>query len=230
MKQSRAVLDIETVGVPFEDLDAPQKEYFLRRASSPEEEEEIKGSLGLYPLTGFVVAIGLFDPDTERGAMYYQSPGSEPTLPLEEDGILYETGSEEDILRKFWAYVKDLRSVITYNGRGFDCPYLLVRSAAHRIKPTRQLMPNRYSSDAHIDLMDRLSFFGSVRKNFSLDMWCRAFEIESPKEIVHGSEVGRLFREGRHLDIARYCARDIRATAQLFRIWEEYISPGPSRY
>lgn len=224
MSPSRAVLDIETVGVPFEDLDAPTQEYMLRRASSPEEQEEAKGSLGLYPLTGFVTAIGLIDPDTGKGAMYYQSPDSEPTLPLEEDGILYETGTEPDILRKFWDYVKGLRSVITYNGRGFDCPYLLVRSAIHRIKPTRELMPNRYSSDSHIDLMDRLSYFGSVRRNFSLDMWCRAFGIKSPKEVVHGSDVGRLFNEGRHLEIARYCARDIRATAELFRIWEQYIS------
>jgi len=223
MRQSRAVLDIETVGFPFEELDGPTREYMLKRTSSPEEEEEVKNSLGLYPLTGFVTAIGLLDPDTGGGAMYYQSPGSEPTLPLEEDGILYETGTEEEILRKFWNYVSGLRSVITYNGRGFDCPYLLVRSAMHKIKPTRQLMPNRYSSNAHIDLMDRLSFFGSIRRNFSLDMWCRAFGIDSPKETVHGGEVARLYAEGRHLEIARYCARDIRATAELFKIWEEFI-------
>jgi DNA polymerase elongation subunit (family B) len=229
MRKSRAILDIETVGVPFEELDAPAREYMLRRATTPDEEEEVKGSLGLYPLTGFVTAIGLFDPDTDEGAMYYQSPGTHPTLPLEEDGILYETGTEEEILRKFWDYVKDLRSVITYNGRGFDCPYLLVRSAMHQIRPTRDLMPNRYSSNAHIDLMDRLSFFGSVRRNFSLDMWCRAFGIESPKETVHGGEVSRLYAEGRHLDIARYCARDIRATAKLFRIWDEYIAPAPRK-
>ena len=218
----RAVLDIETVGVPFEDLDGPVQEYLLKNASSAEDDLEVRGSLGLYPVTGFVAAIGLLDPDTGKGAMYYQAPGEEPSLPLEEDGILYETGTEEEILRKFWSYVKDKGSIVTYNGRGFDCPYLLVRSAVHRIRPTRDLMPNRYG-DSHIDLMDRLSFFGSVRRRFSLDMWCRSLGIKSPKEEVHGGDVGRLFAEGRHLDIARYCARDIRATAALFRLWEEYF-------
>ena len=222
--KARAVLDIETVGVPFEELDGPTQAYMLKNCSSPEEEQAARDSLGLYPVTGFVTAIGLLDPDTGKGAMYYQAPGQDPPLPTEEDGILYETGSEEEILRKFWQYVKGKGAIITYNGRGFDCPYLLVRSAVHKIKPTRELMPNRYG-DAHIDLMDRLSFFGSVRRRFSLDMWCRTLGIDSPKEEVHGGDVGRLFADGRHLDIARYCARDIRATAELFRIWEEYFSP-----
>lgn len=225
--RQRAVLDIETVGVDFSSLEPPVQEYLLKSARTPEDEEAVKTSLGLYPLTGFVTAIGLYDPDTNTGAMYYQSPGSEPTLPLEEDGVVYETGTEAEILGKFWAYVKGLRSLITFNGRGFDCPYLIARSAINNVRPTLELMPNRYS-DAHIDLMDRLSFFGAQRRNFSLDMWCRAFGIESPKETVHGSEVGQLYKEGRHLEIARYCAGDIRATAELYRKWAAFYQ-GPTR-
>lgn len=219
----RVILDIETAGVEFDDLDEPTRDYLLKKVTTPEEAREVKTSLGLYPVTGFIIAIGLLDPDTNKGAMYYQAPGQDPVLPLEEDGILYETGTEAEILEKFWQYIKGAKSIITFNGRGFDCPYLLVRSAVHRIKPTRQLMPNRYG-DAHIDLFDRLSFFGSVRRRFSLDMWCRTMGIDSPKGEVDGSQVGALFREGKALDIARYCARDIRATAELFRIWESYIN------
>ena len=36
-------------------------------------------------------------------------------------------------------------------------------------------------------------------------------------------EVSEAFRAGRHLDIARYCGRDIRATAELYAVWERYI-------
>ena len=218
----KAILDIETVGVDFNSLDEPIRQYMLKRAKTPEDEEAVKDSLGLYPITGFVTAIGLLDPDTGKGAMFYQSPGQEPTLPMEEDGILYETGTEAEILEKFWQYVKGLRTLVTFNGRGFDCPYLLTRSAINNIAPTMDLMPNRYG-DAHIDLMDRLSFFGALRRNFSLDIWCRTMGIDSPKETVHGSEVGNLYRQGKHLDIARYCVRDIRATAQLYEKWTKFF-------
>jgi DNA polymerase elongation subunit (family B) len=222
---SRLILDIETAGRDFETFDEATRQYLLRNATTDDEIREVKESLSFYPLTGEVVAIGLLNPDTGKGAMYFQTPG-DPLLPFEEDGIRYETGNEKEILRKFWDTVKTYKSIVTFNGRGFDCPFILVRSATHRIKPTKDLMPNRYG-DGHIDLMDRLSFFGATRRRFSLDMWCRAFGITSPKDEVTGYQVTDLFRAGRHLDIARYCARDLFATMELFGYWEKYVKWGP---
>jgi uncharacterized protein YprB with RNaseH-like and TPR domain len=51
---------------------------------------------------------------------------------------------------------------ITFNGRSFDAPFLIVRSAVHRIKPSVNLIPNRYDK-YHIDLFDQLSFYGVSR-------------------------------------------------------------------
>lgn len=200
----------------------------LKKAETPEEEEEVESSLSLYPLTGEVVAIGMLDAESLRGGMYYQVPHSktedQATLPLEEDGIVYESfGGEAGLLEKFWEVVKGFDTIVTYNGRGFDCPYLLVRSAIHNIKPTFELMPNRYAPGGHIDLMDRLIFYGSVRRRFSLDMWCRAFGIKSPKEEVSGAQVPEMFRAGKYLEIARYCARDLFATRELLLHWEQYM-------
>jgi len=221
---SRLILDIETAGRELESFDEATREYLRRSAEwDGKSEEELRESLSFYPQTAEVVAIGLLNPDTDKGAVYYQqAPGSEPSLPFEEDGIRYEGGAEEDILRKFWETVKSYDQVVTYNGRGFDCPFLLVRSAVHKIRPTKELMPNRYG-DEHIDLMDRLSFFGSVRKRFSLDIWCRTLGIPSPKSGITGYEVTGLFRAGRSLDIARYCGGDLRATRDLLLRWENYM-------
>jgi hypothetical protein len=83
-------------------------------------------------------------------------------------------------------------------------------------------MPNRYS-DAHIDLFDRLTFFGATQRRFGLDLWCRALGIESPKEEISGQDVGEMFGAGRYVDIARYCVRDVRATAELFMVWETCV-------
>ncbi|MBI5188211.1 MAG: ribonuclease H-like domain-containing protein [Nitrospirae bacterium] len=223
---SRIIFDIETVGRDFESLDRTTQDYLLQWAETEEEKKGVKDSLSFYPLTGEIVTIGLLNPDTEKGVVFFQSSG-EPLLPFEEEGIRFETGSEKEILEKFWDMIKSHDQFITFNGRSFDCPFILVRSAVHRIKPKRDLMPNRYN-DTHIDLLDQLTFFGASRRRFNLDMWCRTFGIKSPKESgITGYEVKDLFRAGRYLDIAKYCIRDLRATRELFIRWENYIRFSP---
>lgn len=221
---SRVVIDIETVGKDFGSLDEAFRRHVLMRAKTDEEVREAVDGLGLHPLTGEIAALCMLDPDSGKGSVFFQAPGELP-LPFEEEGVSFEACTEPDILRKFWDRIRRQDTVVTFNGRGFDCPYIIVRSAVHRIKPTRDLVPNRYS-DAHIDLFDRLTFFGAAQRRFGLDLWCRAMGIKSPKEEVSGGEVGALFKEGRYLDIARYCVRDVRATAELLKVWEEYVRAG----
>jgi hypothetical protein len=163
-----------------------------------------------------IVAIGMLNPDTGKGAVFFQN-NSDPLLPFEEEGIRYEAGSERDIIQRFWETIKSYNQFITFNGRTFDCPFLMIRSAVHKLRPVRDLMPNRYG-ETHIDLLDQLTFYGASRRKFSLDMWCRTFGIKSPKESgITGYDVKDLYRSGRGLDIAKYCAGDLRATAELFR-------------
>jgi DNA polymerase elongation subunit (family B) len=223
---SRIIFDIETVGKDFESLDRPIQEYLLRYAETEDEKEEIKDRLSFYPLTGEIVTMGLLDPDTQKGKVFFQNVG-DPLLPFEEDNVFYETGTEREILDKFWDVIKRYDQFITFNGRGFDCPFILIRSAVHRIKPRKDLMPNRYG-DAHIDLLEQLTFYGASRRRFSLDMWCRTFGIKSPKESgITGDDVKGLFKAGRYLDIARYCIGDLRATRELLFFWENYIKYSP---
>lgn len=220
---SRVVFDIETVGVDFTTLDEQAQEYLLRAARTEEEKALVPETLSFSPLTGQVVAIAMLNPDTGKGAVYYQAPGVE-SEEHEEDGIVYVAGSEEEILKRFWQTIACYDQYVTFNGRSFDCPFLMVRSAIHKLKPTKNLVPYRYG-DEHIDLYDRLGFFGAVRRTMSLHMWCQAFGIRSSKSAeVNGYEVPRLFREGKFLDIARYCFEDIRATAELFAYWNDFIN------
>jgi DNA polymerase elongation subunit (family B) len=223
---SRVIFDIETAGKDFEAIDKPTQGYLLRYAETDDEKEGIKDSLSFYPLTAEIVAIGMLDADTQKGSVFFQTTG-DPLLPFEEDNIRYETGSEKEIITKFWNVVKGHKHFITFNGRGFDCPFILVRSAVHKIRPSKDLMPNRYN-DTHIDLLDQLTFFGASRRRFSLDMWCRTFGIKSPKEDgITGYEVKDLFKAGRCFDIAKYCAGDLKATRELLLYWENYIKFSP---
>ncbi|NIO19529.1 MAG: 3'-5' exonuclease, partial [Candidatus Aenigmarchaeota archaeon] len=113
---------------------------------------------------------------------------------MEEDDVEYIADTEAGILRMFWEAVRHYDQIITFNGRGFDAPFLIIRSSIHKIQPTKELMPNRYNL-AHVDLLDLLTFYGAVRRKFSLHMWCKAFGIKSPKEEgVTGYEVSDLFK------------------------------------
>ncbi len=220
----KLIVDIETVGCNFDALDDVSKEYLLKNASSEEEMEAEKSMLALSPLTGEIAAIGMLEDDTDSGAVYFQSPGTDME-PMKEGDIKYVADTEEGILKRFWEVMGNYSQIITFNGRGFDAPFLILRSAIHKIRPTKDLMPYRYSNtSSHLDLYDHLTFYGSARRKMSLHMCCTAFGIKSPKEAgVSGAEVGDLFKDGKYLDIARYCVGDLYATKELYEYWNKYI-------
>jgi len=73
-------------------------------------------------------------------------------------------------------------------------------------------------------LQDLLTFYGSVRKKGSLHLWSRALGIKSPKaDGVTGDDVGRLFKEKKYLEIAKYNVGDIRATRELYKVWTQFF-------
>jgi hypothetical protein len=219
---SRVVIDIETLGFPFESFDEIRQDYLLKFAETDAEREEAVQRLSLYPTTAQIIAIGMLNPDTNHGKVVFQAEERIDTF-SEDEQVQFVSCSEEEILRQFWNDVTRYDQCVTFNGRGFDCPFLLLRSAILRIKPSRNLMPYRYDPSIHCDLLDQLTFYGATRK-FSLDFYCKSFGIESPKSHgITGLDLGRLFGEKRFRDIADYCLGDVRATAELFRRWEENL-------
>jgi 3'-5' exonuclease len=220
---NRAVFDIETLAFPFESFDPEQQEYIVKFAKNDEEIDDAKLRMNLSPLTARLIAIGLYNPDTKRGKVLYQADKHEKTY-SENDLIEYVATDEAGILKTFWEDIARYNQFITFNGRGFDSPFLMLRSAMLRIKPTRNLIPSRYDSKVHCDLLDQLTFYGSFRK-YNLDFYCKALGIKSPKsDGITGLDLGKLFEEKRYRDIADYCIGDVIATAELYRIWEEYIN------
>lgn len=219
---SRIVFDIETIGANFDELPAEAQKYILKSGEDEKKNQGVKEKLGLWPLTGEIAAICLLNPDTGKGRVYFQSPGGK-TEPLVENGMEYLALSEKEILERFWQEIKNYNQFITFNGRGFDCPYIILRSGVLKVRPTRNLMPYRYKDDEHIDLLDQLTFYGAFRR-FSLDFYCRTFKLDSAKtEGMSGDKVQEYFKKGKYLAIAKYCADDVRATAELFDRWEKYI-------
>lgn len=178
--------------------------------------------LNLTPFTAQVIAIGMLNPDSNQGKVYYHGPGHKPSL--SEDGLVeFVPGTEEEILTGFWTTIKHYGQFITFNGRSFDSPFLMLRSAMLGVKPNRNLLPYRYNANESCDLLDQLTFYGAFRK-FNLDFYCKSFGIKSPKsEGITGLDLGPLYAEGKYKEIAEYCLGDIKSTAELYRRWRDYL-------
>jgi hypothetical protein len=225
--------DIEVAGFPWGEVDEITRGYLLNRAA-PEERDDVPESTGLHPGLGKVIAIGMWHVEKDRGLILLEGP---PT-PEEQDWEKVPhskifRGSEAELLRKFWDIVGKKRPrLVSYNGRGYDGPILMIRSAQLGLAPSVQLVPYRYDLSEHCDLQDVLGFQGGRRESYSLDYWCRRFDIESPKGSFDGSQIARAYRDGRIEDIGEYCLRDVRATAALYRKLAPTLLPlfkgGPS--
>lgn len=215
----RLVIDIETVGIPWEEHDPYVREYLIKGKSEAEAEEE-KRRGALSPFTGRIVAIGVVNADDGRSCALYEVPGQQE-LEIRKDGNrTFISGTEELILRKFWDFLGERDRFISFNGRQFDGPFLMIRSAIHGIVPKRDLVGYRYSFHPNCDLREALSFWGSVysrQYRFNLDLACKSFGIQSSKrEGMDGRAVETLYREERYEEIAVYCLEDVRATAELY--------------
>lgn len=237
------IFDIETSALPFDDFDQSQQEYLLRGTTTEEEQEERKRMMSLNPLTAQVVALGMVQVgsiDGEPRGCVYSSCGDESEAKEDEslaDGSIWRTMSEGELLSKWWEVLaRGGRNggyhLISFNGRGFDAPFLMLRSAALRIKPSRNLMEGtRWNYPMHTDLQEELCFRGFDRngamRRFNFDFYCKAFGIPSPKsEGITGHDVPEFYRQGRYREIAEYCLRDVWATWELFKFWKEYLGEG----
>lgn len=220
----RVVFDIETISKDFDELPEELRQYFLKDSITEEEVSKAKQTAEFAHITAEIVAICMINPESKRGECYYQNPLRDNPYESEDGLIKFYPCSEPEILQGFWERVNRYDSFVTFNGRGYDCPIILIRSAFHKIKPTRDLMPYRFDTvKGHIDLMDQLTFYGAIRR-YSLEAWCLTFGITNPKKNgISGKDVKTLFKTGCYDEIAEYCVGDVVATCELLSVWENYM-------
>jgi predicted PolB exonuclease-like 3'-5' exonuclease len=215
----KLVIDIETVGTPWEEHDPYVREYLIKGMNEAEAEEE-KRRGALSPFTGRIVAIGVVNAETGRSCAMYEVPGQTEVITRKDGNRTMISGSERQILEKFWDYLDREDRFISFNGRQFDGPFLMIRSAIQGIPPKRDLVGNRYRFHPNCDLREVLNFNGTLnprQMRFNLDLACKTFGIVSSKtEGMDGRAVETLYRAGRHEDIAIYCLEDVRATCELY--------------
>jgi hypothetical protein len=153
-----------------------------------------------------------------------------------------ETGStgsldhrERHLLEDFSRFVGRARPVlVTYNGRSFDLPVIVMRSLCHAISVPWYYRDRdlryRYSADGHLDLCDWLADHGATRAG-KLDAVARLIGLPG-KISVDGSQVEGLYHAGQLESIQTYCLADVAQTALLFlrfRLLQGQIAPDAYR-
>ncbi len=218
--------DIEVAGFHWDEVDEITRGYLLQRAKTEEDRASAPDRTALYPGLGKIIAIGMWNLEKDHGLCLLEGkPAEQQEWKRVQSSDVFR-GSEKELLEHFWEIVERKRPrLISFNGRYYDGPILMIRSAQLGISPSLNLCGNRFNLTTHVDLTEVLSFHGAWREQYKLDYWCRRFDIESPKGSIDGSQVARAYREGRIEEIGEYCLRDTRATAQIYRKLEETLLP-----
>ncbi len=221
------VFDIETLGLELEDLPEEERNYLLEGIERyNQKEEDIKKKMSFWALTAHVISICLYKPEEGKATVLYvssQDRNEEVDTPY---GILLHKRSfsigkgleeaERAIIEEFWEYISGSEGfkykLVSFNGKGFDAPFLMLRSVVLGLEAKRNLFGK---GRGHIDLMEVLTFYGTTRR-YKLDFVCRKLGIESPKEGVDGSKIKELFHSGEYERIAEYNLRDVLAINAVF--------------
>lgn len=233
------VFDIETSALPLESFDETQREYLFREAEKLPDEaarrsraEEIQRQFNLWPFTARVVCLAMLNADTQRGQVLFTAEDYEAAAGDEAGPVEFVPCMDElELLCAFWDVARRYETIVTFNGRSFDVPFLYLRSALLNVPITRKdWLGYRFATEPHCDLAEQFTFYGvsgreGAARRFNLDFYCKAFGIESPKsQGVTGLDVNDLVAQGRFRELAEYCLRDVRATVQLYHLWRQRLA------
>jgi predicted PolB exonuclease-like 3'-5' exonuclease len=138
---------------------------------------------------------------------------------------------ERQLLEDFSRFVGRARPVlVTYNGRSFDLPVIVMRSLCHAIPLPWYYRDRdvryRYSAEGHLDLCDWLADHGAARAG-KLDAIARLIGLPG-KVGIDGSQVESLHASGQFEAIQTYCLADVAQTALLFlrfRLLQGQLAP-----
>ena len=154
------VYDIEVAGYAWEEVDEITRGYLMAREKDPEKRDAVQDRTALFPGLGKVVAIGVWLVEDDRGLLLLEGEPDGDEQTSEQDWAKVPRsklfrGDERALLTKFWDIVtrvnkaSRLPRLVTYNGRSYDGPTLMIRSAQLGIAARRDLVGYRYDiSDA----------------------------------------------------------------------------------
>jgi predicted PolB exonuclease-like 3'-5' exonuclease len=158
------------------------------------------------PRTSQVIAVGIMD----LGDDIHNEP----------EAVVHsvDTFSESFILDIVMRSIKADPHIVTFNGLGFDVPFLLNRAAllGVRIPFDAGQYLRRYTTHPHTDIFAVLTNYGAARKGDSLHGWARAFGLPVT-DASSGADVAAQYAASEWDAIRAHCLSDILLTTELYR-------------
>lgn len=220
------ILDIETV--PNDKVFSPEMVEKYLPEFKPKKKDEVNKDMLTAAYEGYeekLIKAKSLDPDFGRiaciGIIFYDT---------KEDDIINEkifiNENEKQLLEDFWKYIADNKiffSTVTFNGLGFDLPFLFKRTIYNGVKTGVPVQLKRFTYFPHFDVMQALNFWSFT--NFkSLSFYAEAFGIkkeEKDSTLIHG------WWENKEFDkITTHCLNDCRLTLEIFRKIKDYYPIG----
>ena len=159
---AKLVFDIETSALPLEHFDEAQQEYLFRECEKLTDEAakhtrrgEIHRQCSLWPFTAQVVCVAMLNADTSRGQVLFTAEDFEEEVTEAGPVEFVPCVDEAELLTAFWDVARHYETIVTFNGRGFDVPFIYLRSALLNVPISRKdWLGYRYQTDPHCDLAD----------------------------------------------------------------------------
>ena len=220
-------LDVETTpGKPdFEELNEEMQELWgikcrtiLRKTQDELEYDEIaetyRTRAGIYSEFGKIICVSV-------GFLTRQAGSTEPLLRLKSYTSHVEAALLDDFSELLTRHFNSPEkfALCGHNIKEFDIPYICRRMLVNQLPLPKMLDiagKKPWETKHLLDTMEMWKF-GDLKNYTSLRLLAAVFDFPSPKDDMDGSQVGTIYWEERDLDrIARYCEKDVLATAQLY--------------
>lgn len=209
---STLVLDTET----HCDLSAVSEPDALTLAEAAVKRDmDVATYVATCPALARVALVGLRDVKSGRRAVVYDANLMDAP---EVDASINAAAGEALLLIALHAVLAKATGLVTFNGRGFDVPLLLLRSMRYGITPapilTACAWQKPWESRPHVDVMNLLGFGGATGR-YGLASYCVGLDVPSPKSGGDGSSVADLIAARDGTGLARYSLGDVESTYRL---------------
>jgi DNA polymerase elongation subunit (family B) len=209
-------IDIETVPEHpvFDNLDEKMKELWEHKSSKTSKGEvtpaEDYGRAGIYAEFGKIVCIsaGVIKPENGERTLRVKS---------------FFGHDEKKLLQEFSAALVSFTghpgtNICGHNVKEFDFPYIARRLIINGL-PLPDILDVAGKKPWEVKFIDTLDLwkFGDYKHYTSLNLLTHIMGIPTPKDDIDGSQVASVYYQEDDVErIARYCEKDVLATAQLF--------------
>ncbi len=109
-------------------------------------------------------------------------------------------------------------SLCGHNIKEFDVPYMCRRTLINKVEMPffyKDLQNRKPWENPLIDTL-HLWRFGDFKHYTSLDLLAAVLNVPTPKDVIDGSMVGKVYWQDKNLDIiATYCSKDVLTVAQI---------------